>query len=136
MKINGVIPARWGSTRFSGKAIAIIAGKPMIQRVIERAVQAKSLNSIIVATDDQRIVDIVEKINIPNLFVSLTRPDHPTGTDRIAEIIDDYPADIYVNIQGDEPLIEPELIDLISEPLTMNQWHMSTAVSPLINEMT
>ena len=131
MKINGVIPARWGSTRFPGKAIAIIAGKPMIQRVIERAVQAKSLNSVIVATDDQRIVNIVEKIDIPNLFVSLTRPDHPSGTDRIAEIIDDYPADIYVNIQGDEPLIEPELIDLISEPLTKNQWHMSTAVTPL-----
>ena len=79
MKINGVIPARWGSTRFPGKAIAIIAGKPMIQRVIERAVQAKSLNSVIVATDD-KLVDIVEKIDIPNLFVSLTRPDHPTGT--------------------------------------------------------
>ena len=134
MKIIGIIPTRWGSTRFPGKCIAPIAGKPMIQRVVERARQAKHIDSLIVATDDNRIADVVEKLQLPDVQIAMTRTDHPTGTDRIAEAVAYIHADAYINIQGDEPFIAPTLIDQIAQALQDPQWQMTTAVTPITNE--
>lgn len=109
MKVLGIIPARYGSTRFPGKPLALLAGKPMVQWVYERACQAELLNEVIIATDDQRIFDAVKKFGGR---VVMTRHDHPSGSDRIAEVAATSDAEIIVNIQGDEPLIEPAAIDL------------------------
>ncbi|MDZ7359749.1 MAG: 3-deoxy-manno-octulosonate cytidylyltransferase [candidate division KSB1 bacterium] len=108
MKVLGIIPARYGSTRFPGKPLALLAGKPMVQWVYERAAQAELLSEVIVATDDQRIFETVKKFGGR---VVMTRPDHPSGSDRIAEVAAKSDAEIIVNIQGDEPLIEPAAID-------------------------
>lgn len=113
MKVLGVIPARYASTRFEGKALADILGKPMIQRVYERAINAKTVNELVVATDDQRIFDTVKNFGGKVIMTS----QHPTGTDRIAEVARNSDADIIVNIQGDEPLIEPAMIDEAVQPL-------------------
>ena len=113
MKVLGVIPARYASTRFEGKALADILGKPMIQRVHERAINAKTVNELVVATDDQRIFDTVKNFGGKVIMTS----QHPTGTDRIAEVARNSDADIIVNIQGDEPLIEPAMIDEAVQPL-------------------
>jgi 3-deoxy-manno-octulosonate cytidylyltransferase (CMP-KDO synthetase) len=109
MKALGIIPARYGSTRFPGKPLALLAGKPMVQWVYERAAQAELLNDVIVATDDARIFATVKKFGGR---VVMTRADHPSGSDRIAEVAAKSDAEIIVNIQGDEPLIEPAAIDL------------------------
>ena len=109
MKILGIIPARYGSTRFPGKPLALLAGKPMVQWVYERAAQTELLSEVLVATDDQRIFDAVKKFGGR---VVMTRRDHPSGSDRIAEVAATSDAEIIVNIQGDEPLIEPAAIDL------------------------
>ncbi|MDZ7344719.1 MAG: 3-deoxy-manno-octulosonate cytidylyltransferase [candidate division KSB1 bacterium] len=108
MKVAGIIPARYGSTRFPGKPLALLNGKPMIQRVYERASRAGLLNEVIVATDDARIFGTVQQFGGR---VVMTRPDHPSGSDRIAEVAAKNQAEIIVNIQGDEPLIEPAAID-------------------------
>ena len=109
MKILCVIPARYASTRLPGKPLADIAGKPMICRVYEQAVQAKSLAGVLVATDDARVYDAVVQNGGQAM---MTAANHPTGTDRLAEVAAAYPdMDIIINVQGDEPLIEPELID-------------------------
>jgi 3-deoxy-manno-octulosonate cytidylyltransferase (CMP-KDO synthetase) len=113
MKVLGVIPARYASTRFPGKALADLLGKPMIQYVYEQAKMAKTLSSLVVATDDQRIFDAVK---IFGGEVAMTE-QHPTGTDRIAEIARRFNAEILVNVQGDEPLIEPAMIDEAVQPL-------------------
>jgi 3-deoxy-manno-octulosonate cytidylyltransferase (CMP-KDO synthetase) len=109
MKALGLIPARYGSTRFPGKPLAPLAGKPMVQWVYERAAQAELLNEVLVATDDQRIFEAVKKFGGR---VVMTRSDHPSGSDRIAEVAATSDAGIIANIQGDEPLIEPAAIDL------------------------
>ena len=107
--ILGVLPARWGSTRFPGKPLHIIAGKPLIQHVWERCQACTRLDEIIVATDDRRIYDAVLGFGGK---ATMTSPDHPTGTDRIAEAALAVPqASHIINIQGDEPLIDPGLID-------------------------
>ncbi|HGJ66535.1 TPA: 3-deoxy-manno-octulosonate cytidylyltransferase [bacterium] len=113
MKVLGVIPARYGSTRFEGKALADILGKPMIQRVYERAIKARTIDELIVATDDIRIFDTVKGFGGN---VTMTA-QHNTGTDRIAEVAGKNDADIIVNVQGDEPLIEPTMIDEAVQPL-------------------
>jgi 3-deoxy-manno-octulosonate cytidylyltransferase (CMP-KDO synthetase) len=113
MKVLGVIPARYGSTRFEGKALADILGKPMIQRVYERAIKARTIDELIVATDDIRIFDTVKGFGGN---VTMTA-QHNTGTDRIAEVAGKNDADIIVNVQGDEPLIEPAMIDEAVQPL-------------------
>jgi len=130
--ILGVIPARWGSTRFPGKSLAPIAGKPLIQRVIERCRKAKSLDGILVATDDERIRDAVIALDVD---VVMTRADHPSGTDRIAEAIQGREADVVVNIQGDEPLIDPLLIDQVGSTLAeTDKWDMATAATAITDE--
>jgi 3-deoxy-manno-octulosonate cytidylyltransferase (CMP-KDO synthetase) len=107
-KILGVIPARFASSRFPGKALAEIAGKPMIQHVFERASMARYLTRVIVATDDDRISGAARSFGAP---VRMTRADHPSGTDRVAEVASAEDAELVVNIQGDEPLIDPTAID-------------------------
>ena len=130
-RVIGVIPARWASTRLPGKPLAMIAGKPMIQRVVEQVVKAKLLDAVLVATDDQRVVDAVGSFNIPDVKAVMTREDHPSGTDRIAEAVADAACDVVINIQGDEPLIEPELIDQLAEVMAEGDWDMATAAAPI-----
>ena len=125
MKILGIIPARFGSTRFPGKPLALIAGKPLIQRVVERCQQALTLSDIIVATDDPRIAEVARRF----CRVELTRPDHPSGSDRIAEVAGRCGGDAVVNIQGDEPLMDPAVIDAVAAAL--GQDDMSTAATPI-----
>jgi len=110
MKIRtlGVIPARFGAQRFPGKPLALIAGQPLIQRVYERAARAQRLDQVVVATDDTRILETVEAFGGNAM---LTAPDCPTGTDRIAEVARQYDCELVVNVQGDEPLLRPEMID-------------------------
>ena len=128
--ILGVIPSRWGSTRFPGKPLHLIAGKPLIQHVWERCGECTRLDGILVATDDERIVEAV--VAFGGVAV-MTSPDHPTGTDRIAEAIKSVPqATHIVNIQGDEPLIDPALIDQLAETLASDPTlDMATAANPL-----
>ncbi|NNJ70296.1 MAG: 3-deoxy-manno-octulosonate cytidylyltransferase [Kiritimatiellales bacterium] len=134
MKIAGVIPSRWGSTRFPGKSLAILSGKPMIQWVVERVRQAKKLDAVMVATDDSRIADCVEALGLPGVQVAMTRSDHPTGTDRIAEAIETLDVDAVINVQGDEPLIDPALIDELAGVIASGEWDMATAATPIEDE--
>ncbi|RHM55301.1 3-deoxy-manno-octulosonate cytidylyltransferase [Mitsuokella sp. AF33-22] len=109
MKVLCVIPARYASTRLPGKPLKDIAGKPMICRVYDRASEAEKIAAAIVATDDERIYEAVRQHGGKAV---MTRKDHPTGTDRLAEVAEKYPdVDLIINVQGDEPLIEPSLID-------------------------
>ena len=111
-KVLCVIPARFASTRLPGKPLADIAGKPMIQRVYERAIRAERPSKVLVATDHQGVYDVVKGFGGQ---VMLTSPNHPTGTDRLAEVAANMPEyDIIINIQGDEPLIEPKVIDQLA----------------------
>jgi 3-deoxy-manno-octulosonate cytidylyltransferase (CMP-KDO synthetase) len=126
VKVVGIVPARYASTRFPGKSLALIAGKPLIQHVVERCQKAKSLNEVVVATDDSRIVDVAKKF----CRVEMTRADHASGTDRIAEAVARCQCDAVVNIQGDEPLIDPAVIDAVAGALAQNE--MSTAAT-LVN---
>lgn len=112
-RILGVIPARYRSTRFPGKPLTDIAGKPMIRRVYERCAQSSGLTEVLVATDDERIA---ETVRVFGGNVEMTDPDHPTGTDRLLEIAERFPDfDAYINIQGDEPLIDPRQIDALCD---------------------
>jgi 3-deoxy-manno-octulosonate cytidylyltransferase (CMP-KDO synthetase) len=113
-KILGVIPARFASTRFPGKVLAQISSKSMLQHVYERASQARYLTNLIIATDDRRIADAARLFGA---IVRMTRADHVSGTDRVAEVASAENADIVVNIQGDEPLIDPAAIDAAILPL-------------------
>jgi 3-deoxy-manno-octulosonate cytidylyltransferase (CMP-KDO synthetase) len=112
MKTVGIIPARYASTRLPGKPLKDICGKPMIQHVYERAQQANLLDEIIVATDDARIADTVSAFGGRAV---MTSSDHPNGSTRAAEVVEDMDVDLILNIQGDEPLIKPEMIDELAE---------------------
>ncbi|BCR05496.1 3-deoxy-manno-octulosonate cytidylyltransferase [Desulfuromonas versatilis] len=115
MRVTALIPARYASSRFPGKPLAEIAGKPMIQWVYERTSRSALVDRVIVATDDERIRQAVQAFGGE---VQMTRSDHPTGTDRLAEVAARIETDIVVNVQGDEPLIDPRMIDMAVEPLT------------------
>ncbi|MGH7494054.1 MAG: 3-deoxy-manno-octulosonate cytidylyltransferase [bacterium] len=131
MNILGVIPARYASTRFPGKPLAPVAGKPMIQCVYERARRSAMLTDLCVATDDQRIMAAVSSFGGKAMK---TRSDHQSGSDRIAEVAQQVrpQPDIVVNIQGDEPLIEPAAIDVaINVLLADEQAEVSTLVRPI-----
>ena len=108
MKVIGVIPARWGSTRFEGKVLADLLGKPVVQHVWESAKKAKALDDLVVACDDERIMKVVEGFGGKAVYTS---PDQPSGTDRLAEVVNPMDVKIVVNIQGDEPLVKPIMID-------------------------
>lgn len=117
MKIIGVIPARYESSRFPGKPLADICGKPMIWWVYQQAKKVEALDRIIVATENRRIVDACMSLGMD---VMLTSDRHPTGTDRVGEVARKIAADLYVNIQGDEPLLEPGTIKAAIEPFYEN----------------
>lgn len=114
MIVLGVIPARYASSRFPGKALADLGGKPLIQHVYERARSAKTLDNLVVATDDARILKAVEAFGGQGV---MTSPQCPSGTDRVAEVAAQQDCDLVVNIQGDEPLIQPAMIDQAVAPL-------------------
>ncbi len=114
MRVIGVIPARMSATRLPGKPLLPIAGKPMVQWVWERASEARSLNALYIATPDPEIVQACQAFGAEAL---LTSHAHRSGTDRLAEVARQTDGDIYVNIQGDEPLLQPEAIDRAVQPL-------------------
>lgn len=117
MDVVGVIPARYGSTRLAAKALADILGKPMIQHIYERAKEASSLDDVIVATDDERIKAVVDNFGGKAI---LTSKEHTSGTERLTEVIFDLDVKIVVNIQGDEPLIHPAMINDVALALLEN----------------
>jgi 3-deoxy-manno-octulosonate cytidylyltransferase (CMP-KDO synthetase) len=132
-KTVGIIPARWGSTRFPGKALHPIAGKPLLRRVWERCRRAKKLDQLIIATDDFRIAEAAFGWGAE---VAMTSPNHASGTDRIAEVAKKMKGFAHViNIQGDEPLIDPKLIDrLVLELQRDKKLEMITAAHPFEDE--
>jgi 3-deoxy-manno-octulosonate cytidylyltransferase (CMP-KDO synthetase) len=128
VSVAAIIPARYASTRFPGKPLATIAGKAMIQRVYEAAAKSAA-ETVIVATDDERIADCVRAFGGQ---VAMTRADHQTGTDRIAEVAAKLDAELILNIQGDEPFIPPAVIDrLIAEMLADSAAAMGTIAVPM-----
>ncbi|MEI6515448.1 MAG: 3-deoxy-manno-octulosonate cytidylyltransferase [bacterium] len=128
-RVIGVIPARWASTRLPGKALASLCGKPLIQWVLERVRQATRLDEVLVATDDERIRAAVAALGGTAV---MTRVDHPSGTDRVAEAVSGRRGDVVINIQGDEPLIDPGLINRLAEVMVEEpEWEMATAATPI-----
>ena len=130
MKTLGIIPSRYGSSRFPGKPLHLLCGKPLVALVVEAVKKAKSLDDVIVATDDDRIVAAVEAHGGRAV---MTPSELPSGTDRIACAAGDFADDdILVNIQGDEPLISPDLVDaLVGRMKEGTKWDMATAVTPI-----
>jgi 3-deoxy-manno-octulosonate cytidylyltransferase (CMP-KDO synthetase) len=117
LRVVAIIPARWASTRFPGKPLALIKKKPMIQWVVEQAQKASRVSEVIVATDDDRVFEAVAGFGGKAV---MTSQDHATGSDRIAEVASGLKCDIVVNVQGDEPLIPPENIDRVIDCLDKN----------------
>ncbi|HXZ11240.1 MAG TPA: 3-deoxy-manno-octulosonate cytidylyltransferase [Candidatus Sulfotelmatobacter sp.] len=131
-KVLAVIPARYGSTRLPGKPLLPIAGSPMIQHVVERARKAAQITRTVVATDDDRIQKAVEGFGAESI---LTRRDHQTGTDRVAEVAAHIPAEIYLNVQGDEPLVEPATLDaLVSAMLEDDSIQIATPCTAILRQ--
>lgn len=139
MKVVGVIPSRYSSTRFPGKPLADICGKPMLWWVYQQAGKAKGMDELIVATDDQRIVDVCEKYA---MNVLLTSPSHPTPTDRLYEVSQKKDGDIFLFIGGDEPLIDPKVIEAVipkedpQEPLYAANAMTAIKTSPEVIDFT
>jgi 3-deoxy-manno-octulosonate cytidylyltransferase (CMP-KDO synthetase) len=117
MKVIGVIPCRYKSSRFQGKPIAMICGKPMLWHVWNQAKKTKYVDKLIVATDDNRIYDVCYQYGIESI---MTSEDHKTGTDRVAEVAERIDGDVFVNIQGDEPMIDPSGIDVVVAKIINN----------------
>jgi 3-deoxy-manno-octulosonate cytidylyltransferase (CMP-KDO synthetase) len=132
-KAVGIIPARWGSTRFPGKPLHLIAGRPLLRHVWERCLKARNLEKVIIATDDMRIAEAAFGWGAE---VAMTSPKHHSGTDRVAAVAVKAPEFTHViNLQGDEPLIEPKLIDrLVSEFRHDRRLGMITAAHPFAND--
>ncbi|WP_022768235.1 3-deoxy-manno-octulosonate cytidylyltransferase [Butyrivibrio sp. NC2007] len=118
MKIIGVIPSRYKSSRFPGKPLASINGKPMIWWVYQQAMKAKGIDELVVATDDERIYKTCEEYE---MNVMMTSDDIVTGADRVAEVAEKTDGDIYLNIQGDEPLIQPEAIEQVIDVIVKDE---------------
>lgn len=129
MRILGVIPARYASSRFPGKPLVDIAGKTMIQRVYEQASKSSKLTELVVATDDERILDHVTSFGGR---VILTSPNHQSGTDRCAEVAEKLQGfDVLINIQGDEPFIDPTQIDLLCNCFNSKETELATLVKKI-----
>ena len=126
MTATVIIPARFGSTRFAAKILAAETGKPLVQHVVEQAKKCKRVREVIVATDDQRIADALRPFKTKTV---MTLSSHQSGTDRIAEVARNLNDEIIVNVQGDEPEIEPGTIDALIERLQMSQDDMATAAT-------
>jgi 3-deoxy-manno-octulosonate cytidylyltransferase (CMP-KDO synthetase) len=130
-EILAIIPARFASQRFPGKVIASLGGKPLVIHTYERTIQAKCISRAIIATDDERVVEALAPYDIEVVMTSAT---HPSGTDRIAEIARTSTADIIVNVQGDEPMLDPGTIDIAVEALLDDpKLNMATAKHPITN---
>ena len=127
MAVIGVIPSRWGSSRFPGKPLTPILGKPLVLWVVEAAKRAKKLDRVLVATDDERIRDAIGA----DCEVVMTAPELPSGTERVAVAANAGPDDIVINIQGDEPLMDPALIDALAERMIRTGEEMATAACPI-----
>jgi len=132
MKILGIIPARFASTRFPGKPLTLINGVSMIERVYKRALLSKNLSTVLIATDDERIA---EHVNTFGGNVMMTRTDHASGTDRCAEVLVNQTTafDVVINIQGDEPFIQPEQIDLLISCFDDNEVQIATLIKKIIS---
>jgi 3-deoxy-manno-octulosonate cytidylyltransferase (CMP-KDO synthetase) len=132
MKVVGVIPSRYGSTRFPGKPLALIQGRPLIAHVVDRVREARSLDRFLVATDDERIARAVREAGGE---VAMTSSSCPTGSDRVAEAVGEGGWDIIVNIQGDEPNVDPSVIDRTVEALVESpDCGVATAMVALYNK--
>ena len=131
MKVVGVIPSRYSSTRLPGKPLKDICGKSMVQRVYERAKQSKLLDEVIVATDDKRIIEEVDRFKGKAVMTSV---NHPNGTSRIAEAVKDIDADLVINIQGDEPLIRYEMIDELIKVLIKDKGKVMATLCYKLND--
>ena len=127
MAATVVIPARYGSTRFPAKMLAADTGRPLVQHVVERVRQAKRVRNVIDATDDQRIVAALKPFGT---IVTMTSPDHQSGTDRIWQVVREWPGELVVNVQGDEPEIEPDVIDALVAHMESSDDDMATAATP------
>lgn len=134
--VAGIIPCRWGSTRFPGKPLAEINGKPMMWHVYQRAMECKSLDAVFIATEDERIASRCRDLSMK---VVMTRTDHATGTDRVAEVAERHiGAHVYVNIQGDEPMIEPAAISAVASAIELagdvsNGWARFSETSDIVD---
>ncbi len=129
MEVVALIPARYGSTRFPGKPLALLRGKPMIQHVYEQTRLVRGLARVIVATDDDRIANVIQRIGGE---IAMTRTDHPTGTDRLAEVAQRLDADIIVNVQGDLPFFPPAMVeDAVAALKNASTAVMSTVKTPI-----
>jgi len=117
MKAIGIIPARYAASRFEGKVLADLCGKPVIQHVWENAKKARLLDELIIAADDERIIEVVKAFGGK---VTYTSKEHPSGTDRLREIVNPLDVDIVVNIQADEPLLHPSMLDVLVLALSQN----------------
>jgi 3-deoxy-manno-octulosonate cytidylyltransferase (CMP-KDO synthetase) len=133
VEVVALIPSRYGSTRFPGKPLALLRGKPMIQHVYEHTCRARGLARVLVATDDDRIADAVRAIGGE---VVMTRADHPTGTDRIAEVALGLTADVIVNVQGDLPFFPPSLVEDAVAALTRAPAAVMATVKTPIHDLT
>lgn len=133
MKFVCIIPSRYASTRLPGKPLCDIAGKPMVQRVYEQARKAEKLESVVVAVDNPRVYDTVVSFGGQAI---MTREDHANGTDRLAEAVEHFPdADVIINVQGDEPLIAPDVIDALCRVFEEDSTlQMATVAAPLAKE--
>ena len=131
MRTIGVIPARFAATRFMGKVLADLGGKPVIQHVWENARQARTLDDLIIAADDERIIKAAEAFGAKAVFTS---PDQPTGTDRLLEVVNPLDVDIIVNIQGDEPMVKPIMIDSLTRELQDNKGVSMATLAKLIED--
>src|SRR5262245_34753672 len=127
-----IIPARYRSTRLPGKALALIGDRPMICHVAERTRRARGLGRVIVATDDERIR---EAVRATGGEVVMTRPDHPSGTDRLAEVARALAADVVVNVQGDLPLLDPRMVEVLAARMAADrELPMATLATPIVDE--
>jgi 3-deoxy-manno-octulosonate cytidylyltransferase (CMP-KDO synthetase) len=130
-QVVAVIPARYDATRLPGKPLADIAGRPMIEHVYRRTASARGVDAVVVATDDSRIATAVRPFGG---IAAMTDPAHSTGTDRVAEVVAGLQCEIVVNVQGDEPLIEPEVIEAVIAPLLRDPMlEMSTVCVPIVD---
>ncbi|MBI3795271.1 MAG: 3-deoxy-manno-octulosonate cytidylyltransferase [Nitrospinae bacterium] len=128
-KVLAVIPSRYGATRFPGKPLALINGREMILRVLDNAAKCKLIDDMLVATDDERILNVVTKAGFKAV---MTKPDHASGTDRIAEAVTNRDEEILVNIQGDEPTIDPASVDkAVQALLSDDALNVSTLATPI-----
>lgn len=130
-RVIAVIPSRLASTRLPEKSLADIHGKPMVQWVYERTKNAKLVDEVVIATDHPKIQTVAQQFGAK---VVMTSPEIQSGTDRVAAVADQMPADIYVNVQGDEPLMVPEAIDAAIELVLSGKFPMSTVMTPLESE--